>query len=94
MRTPPLDFPQNPLNWQTFPDIKTSKVVKMQEAALPPMLLPQASRVRPSTVLLRLKTTPNVLNRLTTSVAAVFIHIALTRKPSREKSCSTKKNIM
>lgn len=53
----------------------------------PPMLFPQASSVRPSTVLLRLKMTPIVLNRLTTSVAAVLIHKALTRKPRKAKAC-------
>lgn len=53
----------------------------------PPMLLPQASRVRPSTVLLRLHTTPSMCSRLTTSEAVALISTALTTKPKRANAC-------
>lgn len=53
---------------------------------LPPMLLPQANRVSPSTVLLRLSTTPSMCRTLTTSEAAALINIALTMKPSTANS--------
>lgn len=50
--------------------------------ASPPMLLPQAKRVRPNTVLLRLSTTPSMCRILTTSEAAALISTALTMKPN------------
>lgn len=52
----------------------------------PPILLPQARRVKPSTVLLRLNTTPSMCRRLTTSDAAALISTALTTKPKNAKS--------
>lgn len=50
------------------------------------MLLPQANSVRPSTVLLRLSTTPSMCRRLTTSEAIALINTALTMNPKRAKS--------
>lgn len=47
------------------------------------MLLPQANSVSPSTVLLRLSTTPSMCRTLTTSEAAALINTALTTKPRR-----------
>lgn len=55
------------------------------------MLLPQANKVRPSTVLLRLSATPSMCSRLTTSEAAALINTALTTKPNRANSCRGKK---
>lgn len=54
---------------------------------LPPMLLPQASNVRPSTVLLSWKMTPNVRRMFTSSVAAALIHMALAKNPRKAKTC-------
>lgn len=50
---------------------------------LPPMLLPQASSVRPSTVLLSWKMMPRVRRMFTSSVAAALIHMALAKKPRK-----------
>lgn len=51
---------------------------------IPPMLLPQANKVSPSTVLLSLRTIPSRCSTLTISDATVLIHRALTTKPSNE----------
>lgn len=50
------------------------------------MLLPQANRVSPSTVLLRLSTTPSMCRRPTTSEAVALINTALTMKPKSANS--------
>lgn len=49
----------------------------------PPMLLPQASSVRPSTVLLSWKMMPRVRRMFTSSVAAALIHMALAKNPRK-----------
>lgn len=53
----------------------------------PPMLLPQASSVRPSTVLLSWKMMPRVWRMFTSSVAAALIHMALARNPRKANTC-------
>lgn len=63
-----------------------------KELGSPPMLLPQANRVSPSTVLLRLSTTPSMCRMLTTSEAAALINTALTTKPKRANSWRGKTN--
>lgn len=54
---------------------------------LPPMLLPQASSVKPSTVLLSWKMTPRVRRMFTSSVAAALIHMALAKNPRKANTC-------
>lgn len=51
------------------------------------MLFPQAKSVRPNTVLLRLRTTPSMCSKLTTSEAAALISTALTMKPNAANTC-------
>ena len=53
----------------------------------PPMLLPQASSVKPSTVLLSWKMIPRVRRMFTSSVAAALIHMALAKKPRKANTC-------
>lgn len=53
---------------------------------VPPMLLPQANRVSPRTVLLKPSTTPSMWRRPTASEAAALINTALTTNPITAKS--------
>lgn len=57
------------------------------EEPLPPMLLPQASSVKPSTVLLSWKMMPRVRRMFTSSVAAALIHMALAKNPRKANTC-------
>lgn len=57
---------------------------------LPPTLLPQASSVNPSTVLLSWKMMPRVRRMFTSSVAAALIHMALAKKPRKANTCQAK----